>query len=305
MRMVCIKLLRDMTMIKKFNKTQYHIFALLFSGILIAGCTTIQPMIEDKPPIVPSTFSNQRFDRLLRNHVNGNGLVNYSALREDSKDLEEYYYLITTYSPDSHPDLFPSENHKLAYWINAYNAGAIKTVLTYYPINSVLDVKQPGIFFFLSDKSGFFFFQRLTFGGKSTSLYYLENQIIRNRFKDPRIHFVVNCASLGCPRLPRRSFSGEALDQQLDKETRFFLTEERNFKIDHDEKVIYLSSIFKWYEKDFTSWMAVKYPERESSLLSYIELYLTPEKLEELRKINNSYSLRFITYDWQLNDQKS
>jgi hypothetical protein len=177
--------------------------------------------------------------------------------------------------------------------------------MTYYPISSVLDVKQPGIFFFLSNKSGFFFFQRLTFGGKSTSLYYLEKQVNRKRFGDPRIHFAVNCASIGCPRLPRQSFSGETLDQQPDIETRFFLTEDRNFKIDHNEKMIYLSSIFDWYEKDFTNWYTAKFPEREASLLSYIELYLTPEKKDELKKIGNGYSLRFVPYDWRLNDQKS
>ena len=278
---------------------------LLALGFLVFGCTTIQPVIRDKPPVEPPIFSNGRFDRVLDQYVNEDGLVDYNTLQKNSEDLEEYYYLITTYSPDSHPELFPSENHKLAYWINAYNAAAIKTVLNYYPIKSVVDVKQPGIFFFLSDKSGFFFFQRLTFGGKSTSLYYLENQVIRKRFGDPRIHFAVNCASMGCPRLPRQSFSGETLDQQLDTETRFFLTEDRNFKIDHNEKVIYLSSIFDWYEKDFTNWYTAKFPEREASLLNYIELYLTPEKKEELKKIGNGYSLRFVPYDWRLNDQKS
>jgi len=292
-------------MINKISKIHHSGLMLLFLGFFVFGCTKIQPVIKGKQPLDPNIFPNERFDRVLQKYVNERGLVDYTALRKDPEDLEAYYYLVTAYSPDSHPDLFPSEKHKLAYWINAYNAGAIKTVMTYYPINSVLDVKQPEIFFFLSDKSGFFFFQRLTFGGKSTSLYYLENQVIRKRFKDPRIHFAVNCASIGCPRLPRRSFSGEALDQQLDNEARFFLTKERNFKINHDEKVIFLSSIFKWYEKDFTSWYTAKYPGRESSLLSYIELYLTPEKIEELKKNGNGYSLRFAPYDWRLNDQKS
>ena len=292
-------------MIEKFNKIHHSILLLFLMGCILVGCTTIKPVIMDKPPVEPKIFSNEHFDRLLQKHVNERGLVNYGALQEDSHDLEDYYYQITTYSPDSHPELFPDEKHKLAYWINAYNAGAIKTVMTYYPISSVLDVKQPGIFFFLSDKSGFFFFQRLTFGGKSTSLYYLENQVIRKRFNDPRIHFAVNCASIGCPRLPRQSFSGQSLDQQLDNEARFFLTEERNFRIDHDEKVIYLSSIFKWYETDFTTWYTTNFPGRTSNLLSYIELYLTPETLEELKRVGNRYSLRFIPYDWGLNDQKS
>lgn len=83
------------------------------------------------------------------------------------------------------------------------------------------------------------------------------------------------------------------------------MSEDRNFKIDHSEKVIYLSSIFDWYEKYFTNWYTAKFPEREASLLSYIELYLRPEKKEELKKFGNGYSLRFVPYDWRLNDQKS
>ena len=290
-------------MTKKISKYIHLYLALLLVGLSVISCTTIQPAIKDTQPLVKNTWSNELFDRILKYYVDGRGLVDYTALRNDPDDLEEYYYLITIYSPDSHPDLFPSENHALAYWINAYNATAIKTVLTHYPVTSVLDVKQPGILFFLSDKSGFFFFQRLTFGGKTTSLYYLENQVIRKRFGDPRIHFALNCASLGCPRLPRQSFSGESLDRQLDNEARLFLSESRNFRIDHEEKVIYLSSIFKWYEKDFTSWYNERFPKQNSSLLSYIELYLASEKVVELKNIEDSYTLRFIPYDWQLNDQ--
>ncbi len=284
---------------------QYTGIMLLLMAIAISGCTTIQPVIRDQQTAEPGIFTNESFDRVLQRYVNERGFVDYIALRKDPDDLEDYYYQITTYSPDSHPELFPTENHKLAYWINAYNAGAMKTVLTYYPIDSVLDVKQPGIFFFLSNKSGFFFFQRLKFGGKTTSLYYLENSVIRKRFGEPRIHFAVNCASVSCPRLPMQAFYGDKLDRQLDDETRFFLTEDRNFRIDHEEKVIYLSSIFKWYEKDFTDWYSKKYPEEKASLLSYIELYLEPEKAEALKAVSDSYKISFIPYDWNLNDQNA
>ncbi len=285
------------------TKKQYTGIMLFFLAIAITGCTTIQPVIRDQQTAEPGIFTNESFDRVLQQYVNERGFVDYIALQKDPDNLEDYYYQITTYSPDSHPDLFPTENHKLAYWINAYNAGAMKAVLTYYPIDSVLDVKQPGIFFFLSNKSGFFFFQRLKFGGKTTSLYYLENSVIRKRFGEPRIHFAVNCASVSCPRLPMQAFSGDALDRQLDDETRLFLTEDRNFRIDHEEKVIYLSSIFKWYEKDFVDWYGKKYPEGQASLLSYIELYLEPEKAEELKTVGDSYKIDFIPYDWNLNDQ--
>jgi hypothetical protein len=278
----------------------------LIAGFTLFGCTAIKPVqMTDEAPFEQNIFSNARFDKVVERFVNENGLVDYSSLREDSGDLEEYYRLIATYSPDSHSDLFPTKDHKLAYWINAYNAAVIKTVLSYYPITSVLDVKQPAVFFFLSDKSGFFVFQRLTFGGKVTSLYYLENGVIRKRFDDPRIHFALNCAALGCPRLPRQSFSGEALDHQLENEARLFLAEERNFKIDHQEKTIYLSSIFQWYEEDFIGGYQNRFPGHTASLLKYIALYLTPEKTAQLNKYGDDYTVRFVPYDWRLNDQKN
>lgn len=277
----------------------------MFFIFVMFGCTKIEPTtFTDEQVVEPRILSHASFDRLLQRFVDHEGRVNYSALKQDSRDLDQYYHLIATFSPDSHPDLFPSESHKLAYWINAYNATAIKTVLTYYPISSVLDVKPPAALFFLSEKSGFFVFQRLTYGGKTTSLYYLGNGVIRERFQEPRIHFALNCAALGCPRLPRQAFSGEDLERQLDQETRKFLSEARNFRIDHSGKTIYMSSIFKWYEDDFLNWYQKNYSESKASLVNYIALYLTSDKAAELKEHGNQYALRFLPYDWGLNDKK-
>lgn len=221
------------------------LWMMLASGV-IAGCTTISPSISEGPPrVVSPIFSHRDFDRVLDRFVDERGMVDYRSLQENPTDLDAYYRQIARFSPDSHPEHFSDEDHQLAYWINAYNAATIKTVLTHYPITSVLDVRNPAVFFFFPDKAGFFLFQRLTFGGQTTSLYYLENSVIRERFNDPRIHFSLNCAALCCPRLPRQAFSGDGLDRQLDDETRFFLSEARNFRIDHDNQKVYLSSIFK------------------------------------------------------------
>jgi hypothetical protein len=287
---------------KKVQEIRPIILLIFF---FLVGCTEIKPApLPAKKHAVPHVFSHESFDKVLQRFTDDQGLVNYTALKEDSRYLERYYHLISTYSPDSHPDLFPTENHKLAYWINAYNATAIKIALNYYPISNVLDVKPPAVFFLLPDKSGFFVFQRLTYGGKTTNLYYLENRVIRKRFQEPRVHFALNCAALGCPRLPRSSFIGEMLERQLDQETRKFLSEERNYRIDHEKKAIFLSSIFKWYEKDFLSWYQDRFPKRNTTLLDYIALYLSEDKAEELKKNAAGYRIRFIPYDWGLNNQK-
>jgi hypothetical protein len=252
-------------------------------------------------------FSHTHFERVLERFVDQYGQVDYTALKKNPHDLEQYYLLFATSSPDSHPELFPTEHDKLAYWINAYNAAVIKAVLTQYPIQSVEDVKPPVLFFFLPRKSGFFLFQRLTFGGTPTSLYYLEHYVIRKRFADPRIHFALNCASGGCPRLPRQAFTAEHLDTQLDQAARQFMTEQRNFSIDHQARTVWLSSIFDWYKKDFVSWYQRNFPDKslgkdDANLLDYVSLYTSPEQTQELKRAA-AYTLRFVPYDWSLNDQ--
>jgi hypothetical protein len=284
----------------------FRTLALLGLLVVVPSCTTIAP----RPLLVPAeaptlaAFSHADFDRVLRRFVNDQGQVDYSALQRSSDDLQRYYQLVSTYSPDSHPMLFLTEQSKLAYWLNAYNAAVMTVVLTYYPITGVGDIRPPWYAFFLPDKSGFFVLQRVTFGGRTTNLYFLEHRVIRQRFNDPRIHFALNCASGGCPRLPQYAFSAERLDDQLDHETRKFLAEERNLTIDHHQRTISLSSIFDWYESDFFSWLELRFPGRQVTLLDYVALYVSAEKAAELR-LAASYAIRFVVYDWRLNDQRA
>ena len=91
------------------------------------------------------------------------------------------------------------------------------------------------------------------------------------RFADPRVHFALNCASGGCPRLPRAAFRDEELDAQLDKETRSFLAEEHNFHIDHTKRRITLSALFEWYATDFLT------SAKSANILDYLAQYVPPE----------------------------
>ena len=220
-------------------------------------------------------------------------------MQNDSEEFDRYYSFISLYSPDSHASKFPNESNRLTYWLNAYNAAAIRTVLEYYPISSVKEVKGPFWAFFLPDPSGFFIFQRHRFGSLETNLYNLENKIIRKRFSDPRIHFALNCASVGCPLLPKEAFMANKLDAQLERETQKFFSEPRNFTIDHQQKEIRVSSILRWYESDFTDWLK-KHNFNRTDLRGYLKHYLP----HELSLLDESYSMTFVDYDWSLNDQE-
>ena len=272
--------------------------------LMTAGCRTISPSGTDTSlPGTPQTFSHVEFDRVLQHFVDGDGRVDYIALKDSSQALDRYFGLIARYSPDSHPELFSTDESRLTYWLNAYNAAAMKAVVRRYPITSVQDVGPPKLLFFLPDLSGFFVFQRMKFGGESMSLRHLENELIRERFSDPRVHFALNCASSSCPRLPNRAFSAEHLDDELEREARKFVAEERNVRIDDEQRVVFLSQIFEWYEGDFVSWYEENFPGRRADLIAYIALYLPEGPAGRLLGDVAHYEVRFTTYDWSLNDQ--
>ncbi len=266
--------------------------------IVVPGCTKIAPSANaPSAPLPKSGFSHEAFDRVLREFVDERGRVDYARLQTGRNDLDRYWALLARFSPDSHSELFPDDSSRLAYWINAYNAVTIEIVLHHYPIDSVLDVGPPKLLFFFPGKSGFFYFQRFVLGGKKMSLHHLENEIIRQRFDEPRVHFALNCASGGCPILPRRAFTAESLDSELDRETRRFLTESRNFRIDHERKTILLSEIFDWYRDDFTA------PAKEASLLDYVKGHIGADGATELER-SSAYAIEFTPYDWRLNGQR-
>jgi len=251
-----------------------------------------------------NSFSYKAWDSFLKRHVDKRGYVDYRAVQQSRADLDHFLRQIAEKSPDSDPELFPTREARLTYWINAYNAWAIQAVLTHYPIESVNDVPHPWPLFFLPRGTGFFLFQRITLGGTRTSLYYLENKVIRKRFSDPRIHFALNCASKGCPRLPREAYIPERLDNQLDVAMRQFLSEPRNLSVDLDNNIIHMSSIFDWYEKDFTRWIKENYPEEEPSLVHYLKLNTHGELKAGIEACRNC-RIEFIDYDWSLNNQKN
>lgn len=270
-----------------------------------SGCTSIRPPVPvaGEQLGLPDKFDYDGYQQLLTRYVDEQGLVDYTRLSDAPQGVDQLYGQIAAYSPDSHPELFADENSRLAYWINSYNLTVIKGVLHYYPITSVAQVPPPALLFFFPDKSGFFFFQRFTYGGVATSLYYLENQVIRARFSDPRYHFGLNCASSSCPRLPRVPFYPDTLDEQLEAEAAKFINSAANVHYDEQTKTLYLSAIFDWYEKDFSDWLRAHNQEPPHTIVDYILPYLDEAVSAPIRRDRSSLTIEFFPYDWTLNDQ--
>lgn len=268
---------------------------------LLAVCLTIQSPAASQE-VASAPFSHADFDRVLARFVDDRGRVDYTGLATDPSDLDRYVAQLAAVSPDSHPDRFPTPQARLAYWINAYNASVMQLVLHHYPIASVRDVRPPAVLFFLPRSSGFFYFERVTLGAERMNLYDLENSVIRRRFPEPRVHFALNCASRGCPQLPRQAFTAEHLDDELDRETRRFLAEPRNLTVDPSTRTIFLSSIFDWYEDDFLA-SERRAGSIEPTLLGYVGRNSSAEQAAQIAGCEGC-RVSFVPYDWRLNDQR-
>ena len=232
-------------------------------------------------PAAAVGFDHAAWGRVLNRHVNQLGETDYAALKKDRADLDAYLSQLASVSPDSHKAPFPTRQDELAYWLNAYNALVTQGVVDAWPTRSVRDVGFALAFF---RRPGY------TLGGRKLSLHDLENGIIRERYRDPRIHFAIVCASVGCPRLDRTAFGGSALDQHLDRLARQFLSERRNLLIRGND--VTLSSIFQWYAADF------------GDLRAFLLRYATGSVRTDLEPLTHP-RFHYFDYDWSVNEPGS
>jgi hypothetical protein len=280
---------------------------LLGGGALgLFGWIVIRPVRVRVPDRLPDGFPAAGFDHasfaaLLERFVDGQGEVDYAAWKADaqaSEQLDRYLAAAARYSPDSHPDRFPTPADRQAYWLYAYNACVIKGVLLHWPLQSVRDVKPP-----VDVVSGLGFFAKLwfTLGGEAMSLYRLENGVVRVRFPDPRSHFVLNCASAGCPTLRPELPTGAELEPFLARSAADFVADPVHVEVDHERRVVRLSQIFEWYASDFTSELARRgLPPSRQTLAVYVASVAEGARREELERAAD-YALEFRPYDWGLN----
>ena len=234
-------------------------------------------------------FDYSLFDSLLNKYVDGEK-VNYKGLVNEKENLFKFVEQLEKISPDSHEELFTTRNEKLAYWINAYNAYILETIVEDYPVESIKDINFIGVTVWLNKN---------LLGGEKISFKSLEDDIIRERFKDPRIHFAINCASASCPPIINEAYLPKKLEMQMEESTKAFINNESNFKVDESNKVIYISAIFDWYEDDFIDWLKTEYPQiKNPVILDYIKFYYN----DTINPAWYEYDTEVNDYDWSLNE---
>jgi len=246
------------------------------------------------PAFGDKTFDYAPFARVLREYVTEQGYVRYTELQTNRADLDAFCAQLAETSPENSPELFPTREDQLAYWINAYNAIVMKAVLDRYPIESVGDA---------SYLFGFFWKLQFAVGGRQRTLNEIEHGILRPRFRDPRVHFAINCASESCPRLTREPFLPQTLHEQLDAAARAFLGEARNVRPEPQRNLLHLSMIFNWFLDDFRNYVRETQNKRYPSVLDFIQLYASPELKSYIE--NQKPAIRYIDYDWSLNDARN
>lgn len=244
-------------------------------AVWLGACATIipQPSVRERGGLPPY----QAWARVLERFVDARGRVDFAGLAKDRADLDRYVAWVYAVAPSSHPGLFPTRAAELAYHLNAYNALALYNVL------------ESGLPRTLSlwGRYRFFYARKLRVGGAELSLYVYEKNVIR-ALDEPRLHFALNCMSVGCPRLPRQPFVAATLEASLEREARDFLNEPRNVRVDAAQRVVYLSEIFSFYTEDFLA--------HSPTLIAYVNRY-------RAEPIPESYRVAFIPYDWTVNWQ--
>ena len=240
----------------------------------VTACSIVPRSFSPDLPLKPKEFSHQEFDQILRAHVQG-GHVKYSQIAKNPN-----FSLYLSQLNHIAPNRLPTPNHRLAFWINAYNAFAIKGILDGYSPSTLMGRYQ------------YFIGQKYMVGKEPITLYDLERKLLIPDFHEPRIHFAIVCASQSCPKLRSWSFETEQLDQQLNDSARQFINDPTRNSFDREQHIAYLSKIFDWFTDDFVN--------HSGSLTRYVAQFINDPKLaKELRQ--GLYSVEFLDYDWNLN----
>lgn len=248
-------------------------FAALLAGIALRAAAASPP--TGPPPALHAPFDTLLSRYLVRNRVR---YLNWWAADSDRARLTRYIDSLEAQRPSTW-----READAKAYWINLYNAATIELVLEHYPINTIKDIGRV-----IGSPWGRKF---LRVEGRSISLDLIENEVLEKRFPDSRLHFALNCASIGCPPLRARTYSADSLDAQLDEAAWRTINDPRHVQVTGRE--LHISELFKWYKDDF---------KRD---VGSIEAFLARYRSDVVVGAGLAkYSFYYLDYDWALNEAR-
>ncbi|HBB55473.1 MAG TPA: DUF547 domain-containing protein [Hyphomonadaceae bacterium] len=251
---------------------------------------------------VMPAFANvhQSWTEILSTYVKtdstGLNRFDYAKLKAsaaDSAKLDKYIVDLQKLTPSKMTD-----KEAFAYWANLYNAATVQVIIQNYPVKSIRDInKNIGNVF-----GGPWKLNILNVEGNALSLDHIEHGILRGEreapnkaafrvkdWKDPRVHYAVNCASIGCPNLPTKAFTAETLDADLDAGARAYVNHPRAVTVRADGRLT-VSSIYKWFKVDFGN--------TDAGVIAHLTKYAKPELAAKLKA---SKGVAGDAYDWSIN----
>jgi uncharacterized membrane protein YdjX (TVP38/TMEM64 family) len=223
-------------------------------------------------------FDHELFDAVLREYVDRDGGIDYARLAGKPEPLDEYLDALSKARFDE-----LGRDEKLALLINAYNAFTLRLILDHYPVKSIKDIPASKRW---SD-------ERWNVGGNIWSLDQIEHDQIRPKFKEPRIHFALVCAAVGCPKLRNEAYGADRLDAQLEDQTRSAHRNARWFRYDREGNTVWLTKLYDWYGADFK--------QASGSVVAYAAEYSS--ELKQALEAGRRPKIRWLDYDWSLNEK--
>lgn len=231
------------------------------------------------------SFNHRPYDQLLQKYVHVDPKtkltrVNYKGLKKDRATLDTYLQSLAKADLKQY-----NRDALMALLINAYNAYTLSLIITNDgKIKSIRDIDDP------------WKHAKYKLGGATVSLDNIEHNLLRPIFKDPRVHFAVNCASIGCPPIYERAFTGAQLTQQLDTVTKNTLSSKAYVRVDN--QTLHLTSILKWYGTDFTN---PSFQGHAKTVPSYVAKYSNNDVRTFIEKHKGTPPTAFLDYNWALN----
>lgn len=252
----------------------------------IAAVVAVSLAVAAPAAVESATFDHSAFDALLKAHVK-DGMVDYDAFAK-SKEFDAYLQSLAEADLEA-----LDEDERLALWINAYNAYTIHLINEHDERDSIRNINKT---LFLKLK-GPWKEELANVAGEVYNLDNIEHDIIRKRFDEPRIHFALVCAAMGCPELRSEAYTGARLDEQLqDQAEEFLLRTPAKNRVDVDRRRVYGSMIYtKYYREDFGG--------TDEAIGRYVAQFY-PEGPEQELLLSGDFDLKTTDYDWTLNSQE-
>lgn len=227
-----------------------------------------------------AVFDHGDFDRLLNRNVDSAGFVDYPSFAAQVTELDGYLETLA----DADFEVL-GRDEKLAFLINAYNAFTLRLIIDHYPVSSIRDIPSAERWDAV----------RWALAGRTVSLNQIEHEYIRSRFAEPRIHFALVCAAVGCPPLRSEAYSGAQLERQLAEQSRYLHSQPRWFRYEDGASEVGLTALYDWYGGDFeqVAGSVLDFAAQQSPVL------------EASMAAGRRPVISWLEYDWRLNSQEN